>query len=166
MQLRASLALLVFGACNGDPAPKVDAAADAPLDAVADAPGPDTPRFCDTEDRDDDYVAGMSKVGANGYRFTLVSSTPPPARKGVYTWSVAVLDPASQPFDAATFTVVPLMPDHGHGTGPVTVTATGGGGYTLSGMDLFMTGYWTIRLGVRDAGSTELDFARFAFCVD
>lgn len=170
MQLKTTFVLAVLaivGGCGDESTKTADAAIDVMVvDVIPDAPEPDALRVCDLEERDDDYVAGMSKVGANGYRFTLVTSTPAPAGKGVYTWEVQVHDPASQPFDAPMLTVFPFMPDHHHGTSAATITPMTNGMYTISALDLFMTGYWTIRLGVRDVSSVELDFARFAFCVD
>lgn len=164
------LVAFALGACGGEPA-----VPDAP---VPDAPAPDVPppdaaidapMLCDSEPRDDTYVPGLTKIGAHGYRVVLESSTPGPPRRGNNDWVVQVLDPASAPRDGLVIEVVPYMPDHGHGTAvQAIVTALGGGRYRIAKVNLFMSGYWTIRLGLVDSamGPDELDDVTFAFCVN
>lgn len=158
---------MLVAACGDDPpvvqdASLVDAASDAAPDAemVIDAP-----RLCDSETRDDEYTAGMTRIGANGYTVALLDSVPLPARKGKYTWTIRVVDPAMTPATGFDVRVTPTMPDHGHGTSPSTITPGSDGTYTISQMDLFMTGLWNIRIAIRDA-SSELDFVAYKFCVD
>ena len=168
--IAAALAAMVgcsdHGEARIDAPPPVDGAPDAPPDAPIDA-RPDAPGLCDNETRDDDYIAGMSRTGVNGFGVVLVNSTPPPAAKGNYTWTVQVLDPAMSPRDGLTIAVFPFMPDHGHGTAvQAIVTPSGANGmYSISPINLFMTGLWSIRLGLRD-GNTELDAIVYWFCVD
>lgn len=170
MQLtkRCAIVLVVASACS-DSTPQVDASpADATTDTGFDAApdgGIEPPGICDAETRDDDYTPGMSRIGANGYTVILVDSSPPPGSSGNYTWQVRVLDPAQAPRDQLDLRVFPAMPDHGHGTSPATVAPSGGGIYTISAINLFMTGYWTIRLGLRE-NEAELDFVLYKFCVD
>ena len=114
VQLTTISWLALVAACGGaDPQTPPDATPDTAIDTPpADAP----PGFCADEDRDDDYVAGMVKVGANGYSVVLVTSEPAPDPKGNYDWNIRVLDPAMAPVDNLTIKVFPFMPDHGHGT--------------------------------------------------
>src|SRR5687767_2397748 len=69
---------------------------------------------CDLEDRDDEFLAGMAKVGAGGTTFTLTSATPSPPGRDDNTWVIDIAT-ASGPFTGAV-EVVPFMPDHRHGT--------------------------------------------------
>ncbi|MDX2091203.1 MAG: hypothetical protein SFX73_25315 [Kofleriaceae bacterium] len=145
----------------------IDADIDAPIDAVSADARPDAPSVCDTEDRDDDYVPGMQKAGSNGYRVTLISSTPPIGMRGTYAWSVRVEDATPAPRDGLALTVFPFMPDHGHGSSAVTITPMGSDGvYQVADLSLFMAGYWTVRIAAREAaGMPELDAVTFRFCV-
>lgn len=149
-------------AASLDAAPPVaDAAPDAAVDAA-------TSTYCLTEDRDDDYAPGMSKVGEAGYTVVLVSSDPGPPDKGNNAWVVQALDPEGAAVDDLDIDVFSFMPDHGHGT-PVTpvITPQGGDGqYAIDPINLYMTGLWTVRLALEDADANELDRVVFAFCVD
>lgn len=167
MQLTFVLALLVLsGACGDDASTPLDAAvSDAAVDVAVDAFVVDGPGLCDNEQRDDEYAAGMTRIGANGYTVVLATSTPLPGAKGNYVWNVQVLDPSMAPANGLDVRVTPFMPDHGHGTSAPTITAGADGVYTIAQMDLFMTGFWTIRFSLRDTTS-ELDFVVFKFCVD
>jgi len=164
----ATVALAVaIGACRQAEQPGDAAQADAlRSDAAVDAIPIDAPKFCDSETRDDTYAAGLTKVGANGYSIVLVSSTPAPPQKGNNAWVVQVLHPA--PVDGLHLRVVPFMPDHGHGTAVVPViTPAANGTYNVSPVNLFMTGFWSVRIDLLDAANqdTELDHAAFLFCV-
>jgi YtkA-like len=58
------------------------------------------------------------------------------------------------PVDGLAITVVPWMPDMGHGASVTpTVTATGGGRYVVSDVELFMPGKWELRTTI--AGPAE-----------
>ena len=170
MQLNTISLMLVMalvGCEDAGPAATDAALADGAVDAaVADAPPLDAPMFCDSETRDDPYAPGMIKLGPNGYEFKLVTSTPGPPRKGNNTWVVQISHPA--PVDGLALTVVPFMPDHGHGTAVVPViTPAASGTYSIAPVNLFMTGLWSVRITARAAaGSAELDHADFLFCVN
>jgi hypothetical protein len=156
-------ALGALAACGkDDPQTPMDAAVDAePADA-----GVDAPSVCDNELRDEDYVPGMSKLGTNGYKVVLVTSTPVIRPKGDYVWDIQVLDPAMQPLDGATIKVGPSMPDHHHGAQKTAVVTPGTGGmYSLSPVNLWMKGYWTVLIKIEDNAATELDAVTFKFCV-
>lgn len=134
-----------------------------------DADAPDAkPSLCDTETRDDDYVAGMLKVGDNGYTVSLVSSDPGPPDMGDNTWMVKVLAPGGAPMDAVELDALPLMPDHGHGSSmtPIVTPSGADGLYEIAPVHLQMSGYWTIRIKIVDPVSAEeLDRVTYGFCV-
>ena len=116
----------------------------------------------------DEYIAGMEKVSTDGhFRVALVESTPIPQDLTLYTWVLEVRDADGQPIDGASVVAEPTMPDHGHGTFPITtpgVAADGVGRFTLTDMDLFMAGVWQIELRIT-AGDVS-DTAFFHFVLD
>ncbi|MCX5741378.1 MAG: FixH family protein [Proteobacteria bacterium] len=173
MQLSHALlafTLAITPACKGDASPTTDAAVavDTPvaIDAMIDGATIDGPKFCDSETRDDVYVPGMIKVGDNGYAFELVSSTPGPPPKGNSAWVVRIRHP--DPIDNLALTIVPFMPDHGHGTSvQAVITPMANGTYGIAPVNLFMTGFWSVRIGIADQATpaTELDHVAFLWCV-
>jgi hypothetical protein len=120
---------------------------------------------CDKETRKDIYTAGLSKQG-NALSVKLVESTPAPPAKLMNAMKFQVLDGAGVPLDGATLTVVPFMPDHGHGTAAVpVVTAKGNGTYEVSNIYLVMAGLWKITVSVQLPGAAPQEIP-FQFCVD
>ena len=116
----------------------------------------------------DEYLAGMEKASTDGhFRIALIESTPIPQDLTLYTWTIEVRDANGQPLDGATVVAEPTMPDHGHGTFPITtpgVAAEEVGRFTLTDMDLFMAGVWQIELRI-SAGELS-DTAFFHFVLD
>jgi hypothetical protein len=125
---------------------------------------PDTAAGCATDPRVQ-AVAG-SNAGSSGLTVTgagkslaisLVKLTPETVTKGVNDWTFELRDAAGRPLDGATITVVPYMPDHGHGASVApTVTALGSGRYDVANLSLPMPGVWeltfdaTVPSGVHD----------------
>jgi hypothetical protein len=120
---------------------------------------------CDLEDRDDEFLAGMQKVGAGGMTFTLVSATPSPPGRDDNTWVIDIATGAG-PF-AGEVTVVPFMPDHRHGT-PIEVIVTPEAGtpgrFNATPINLWMPSLWEITVRATPTGGTT-DSAVFRFCV-
>ena len=116
----------------------------------------------------DVYIAGMEQVGADGvFRVALIESSPIPQDLTLYTWLIEVRDADGNPVEGAAVVAEPTMPDHGHGTFPITtpgVAAEGVGRFTLSDMDLFMAGVWRVELRVSVGDLT--DTIRFHFALD
>jgi hypothetical protein len=116
----------------------------------------------------DTYLAGLEKVSTDGhFRVALVESTPIPQDLTFYTWTVEVRDAQGSVLDQASVVAEPTMPEHGHGTFPVTTpgVATGEiGRFTLTDMDLFMAGTWQIELRVTHSEVTDTVF--FYFTLD
>ncbi len=77
-----------------------------------------------------------------------------PPTRGEATIEYRVTGDDGKPRDGLTLTVVPWMPDMGHGASvaPV-VTAEGGGRYVVSGVEMFMPGRWEMRTTI--AGATQ-----------
>ena len=113
----------------------------------------------------DEYLAGMEKVTTDGhFRVALIESTPIPQDLTLYTWTIEVRSADGQPLDGATVVAEPTMPDHGHGTFPITtpgVAADGVGRFTLTDMDLFMAGVWQVELRISVGELSDTAFFHF-----
>jgi hypothetical protein len=121
---------------------------------------------CEAEQRDEQYLAGMQKVGPGGVQVTLVSATPAPPGRDDNTWEVELAQ-GGAPLVGATVAVRPFMPDHQHGTSVavvVTPDPTTAGRYELSPLNLWMPGLWEITIDVTPAGGTR-DSVVFRFCI-
>lgn len=121
---------------------------------------------CERDTRKDVYAAGLSKTGA-AMTVKLLDAQPAPLVKGTNTLVLQVLDGAGKPVDAATITIVPFMPDHGHGSAvaPIVTPAGADGKYNVSKVYLSMAGLWELRMNVQVPGSTPADVT-FSFCLD
>jgi hypothetical protein len=91
----------------------------------------------------------MTISGEEGLVLTVVEATPAPPRVGTNVFSLRLEDEAGEGLAGATLGVLPVMPDHGHGTPrrPV-VTDEGDGAYRVANVYLYMPGYWSIRMQV------------------
>lgn len=123
--------------------------------------------FCDDEDRATPYEPGMREDGRDELvSIVLLESDPAPPIKGDNRWTVRIEDAGGTPLSGLDVSVMPFMPDHGHGT-PISasVTELGEGRYQLDPVNLFMRGYWRVRI---DASSSDLgsDYAIFHICVE
>lgn len=131
--------------------------------APADA-GPAT--ACASDTRADTFAIGLKKATPGGISVSLVEASPAPPQKGDNFWALRITDPSGAPIDGADVSILPFMPDHGHGSAlKSTVTSTGSDGrYTVSRVYLPMAGYWEITITVSRGGAVEE--ARFGFCLD
>lgn len=123
---------------------------------------------CSTETRAMPYRAGMQVASTTGtFTVKLLDSNPAPPVKGSDVWTIEVDDAAAAPVDALAISVTPWMPDHGHGTEPVTVTAEGLGKYGLDPLYLYMHGYWEIRLAIASGtgSSATIEDAVLPICI-
>ena len=133
--------------------------------AVADA-GLST-SSCETDARKDVYAVGLTKTTAGNIALKVMSNDPSPPERAVNDLVIEMLDPSGQPLDGATITVVPWMPDHGHGSSvKPTTTGMGGGVYDIKNIDYIMPGLWQLTMTVTPAGSTATQTAVFSFCID
>ena len=125
------------------------------------------PADCTAETRDDEFMIGLSKTGTTA-TVTLVAADPVPPILGDNSWTLAITDAGGEPItDAQITTVMPMMPDHGHGTSVAAeVTATDNPAeFVVSPVNLFMAGLWEITLDL-DLGDGATDQVVFAFCVE
>ena len=131
--------------------------------------GPDSaPNPCETEDRADAYLPGMSVSGDNGTVVVLRTSVPAPPAKGDNTWDVVVELPDGGDTSNLQLEVMPIMPDHGHGTAVTTIVEPGDdpGSYILDPVNLTMAGYWETTVSISDASGAPVDDVVFRFCVE
>jgi hypothetical protein len=142
---------------------------------------------CATETRDDEFSAGMSRVGDAGYEIVLTEALPAPPSRGDNAWKVRVLDASGAPVSDLAIGVTPCMVDHGHGT-PIsaeTTAAAEGGEFSASPVNLWMPGLWRVSVVLSDSVAPEasgalldcatglpegeaevVDTIEFAFCID
>ena len=121
---------------------------------------------CASEERDDEFSIGLTKMGALT-QASFVSADPAPPFKGDNTWILDISDLAGEPLEGVEIVVIPMMPDHGHGTpieALVAATETPGR-YEVTPVNLFMTGLWEITFELTLAGG-EQDSLMFGFCVE
>lgn len=118
---------------------------------------------CATDARVATYVDGIAMTTTSGtLNFQLVHSMPGPPARGTDTWTVRVTDGAGQPQTGLTFTALPFMPDHGHGTSvDPTVTGVGDGKYTVTPLYFFMPGVWRTTI----TSTTPAASAAIFFCI-
>ena len=123
---------------------------------------------CDEDTRDDEYVAGLEKIGlSNMLKATLDDASPAPPDVGNNVWTLTVVDNGNDtPLDGCTFDVTPWMPDHNHGTSPAPIAAPAGGAgeYEVSQLNLFMGGLWEVTLEATCTGMT--DTLVYTFCLE
>jgi hypothetical protein len=138
----------------------------AALGGCSDDPADDTSYNCAKETRDDDYVAGLAKVGDAGrYELRLMTAAPAPPARGDNSWVIQVSATATAtPVGGAALTVTPFMPDHAHGSGKTVVVTpeAAAGQYKLEPVNLWMPGLWEVTVQVTGAAP---DRAVFRFCL-
>lgn len=127
--------------------------------------GSDAGFDCETDTRDEPFVAGIEKTGPGGVTVRIQSSDPAPPARGDNAW-VLELEAAAAPLTGAAVEVVPFMPDHQHGS-PITVDVEPGataGEYDAAPVNLWMPGLWEIEVETTPAGGNA-DLVVFRFCV-
>ncbi len=120
---------------------------------------------CKNDPRVDPTYIGTRKLGAQGLmRFTLQAADPALVVRGANAWTMALSDPNGTPLSAASWTVIPTMPDHGHGTAAVPQAQAQGDATVLSPLYFFMAGVWQTKVTASVGGQT--DSALFWTCVE
>lgn len=128
--------------------------------------GSSTTSACAADTRKDVYTAGLAKQTASAMSVKVVSATPAPPAKLTNELSLQLLDAGGQPVDGATLSVVPFMPDHGHGSAiKPAVTPKGGGMYDVTNLYYPMPGLWRVTVTVQMPNVAAQDVA-FSFCID
>jgi hypothetical protein len=125
----------------------------------------DEPVNCAEEMRDEEFVAGMQKLGEDGkITFTLVQATPAPPARGDNTWTVQLTTAgAAAPVTGATMIVTPHMPDHTHAPVSDQGQAMPEAGKYSAPVNMWMPGLW--RTTIQATSGTDSDKAVFVFCV-
>ena len=97
--------------------------------------------------------------------FTLSQANPAPPAVGINTWTLRVANSSGQPVPNLPLSVLPFMPDHGHGTSvQAQVTANPDSSYSVTPLYFFMPGVWRITFSTTpDAGLNSSGV--FFFCV-
>jgi hypothetical protein len=178
--LLVSLAMVLNGCTDDQPGPtalldggidsfNVDSFnIDAATDAVPTAPtGSPAPVSDPADARAVLYRPGIRILGNSGlFAFTLTKAEPPPPTKGDSTWTLFITDAQGNGLSNLMVSVVPRMPDHGHGSGVKTtvVPDANTGGYVASPVRLFMAGYWATTITATTPDGLT-DTARFGFLV-
>ena len=118
---------------------------------------------CSSDPRVFTYTPGMTVASASkALTFALLQSNPGPPAKGNDTWTIKVTDASSQPQANLNISVLPFMPDHGHGTSVnASITNNHDGTYTVAPLYFFMPGVWRTTFTT----ASPADSAVFFFCV-
>lgn len=125
-----------------------------------------TPSACAQDTRKDVYTAGLSKKTAGALSVKIMEATPAPPAKLTNAMTFQVLDGAGLPVDGASVSVVPFMPDHGHGSAvKPSVTPKGGGVYAVANLYYPMPGLWRVTVTIQVPNAAPQDVA-FSFCID
>jgi hypothetical protein len=166
--LGAASLLLVAG-CSSSSGPANDSAMDSSVG-------------CGTEGQT--YAANMLEPGTLGkYTFTLVDANPAPPSGGLNQWTVKITGATgTDPSPSATqLFACPFMPRMGHASDQTPqFAANADGTFTVSDIDLFMPGLWTVTFSVLSAPPAQgqqieclstpptsaLDTGTFSFCTD
>jgi hypothetical protein len=117
------------------------------------------------DSRSQTYAPGIQVTGASGiYSFAIASSQPSPPVSGTDVLVVKVLDASGQPVAGATLSAVtPSMPHMVHGTSTPTIASNADGSFTVSGVYLFMPGFWEIDMTAQSG--SQKDTGSFFFCI-
>jgi YtkA-like len=122
---------------------------------------------CSTDPRVSQYAPNLTAKSQSGaLTYILLSSDPAPPAAENNTWSMKITNDAGVAQPNVTATVVPFMPDMGHGTSIVpSMTSNGDGTYSVTPLYLFMAGIWSITFTTTPA-SGPTDSAAFFFCIE
>lgn len=169
VSLRPLVALVLCVACEAkDDGGAADSGVTEAASSGDESPttGPAGGQDCSDESRDDEYMLGLERSGAQ-VTVRFVDAMPAPPARFDNTWIIEVLDGTGTPLDDVALEVEPYMPDHMHGTSIATkVTAMEEPGQLeLDPVNLFMPGLWEVRLRFTMADEST-DEVVFRFCVD
>jgi YtkA-like len=132
--------------------------------------GTEQQSLCATEPGVESYQAGLTATSADGaLKVTLMDAAPsPPEKVNDNTWTVTITSGgAPVTSTGATITLLPWMPQHGHGSSvvPQIMPMSTPGMYQVTVLDFFMAGIWTNTFTVTPT-SGPVETAVFTFCID
>jgi hypothetical protein len=112
-------------------------------------------------------LTGSALEGPDGLLLTVTERQPATPTVGDQKWTVEITEGGSPLVGAADrITVIPFMPDHGHGTAVgVKIDEVADGRYVFSPINLRMPGYWDVRVRLA-AGDAGIDTVTFGVCVE
>jgi hypothetical protein len=125
-------------------------------------PGDDEHYDCAQEPRGETFTVGLEKVSPGGVHVRIMQSVPAPPARGDNVLTIQLADSGGAPMAGANLSLVPFMPDHGHGTpvdAVVTESTTVVGQYEVAPVNLWMPGLWQLLVNV---GSEQVIYA---FCI-
>jgi YtkA-like len=120
---------------------------------------------CQNDPRVATYASGLTVSSTSGsHKYVLLSSDPAPPARGTDTWKIHITDAQGTALSGLAASVVPFMPDHGHGSSVnASVTANSDGTYTVAPLYFFMPGVWRVEFAVPP--NQLSDVGDFFFCV-
>lgn len=124
--------------------------------------------LCAAQDEVEAYQPGMVAHAELGLLdVVLVESMPDPPAQGYNAWTLLVREVATcAPVPGLVLDAVPFMPTHGHGSPTVPViTDLGDGTYGVDPLNLFMDGYWRVRITISSEALGD-DRAAFHLCIE
>jgi hypothetical protein len=101
----------------------------------------------------------LATVTSDAAKLSVAVRTAPeqPPSRGVIAVEYRIAGEDAAPVEGLTLSVVPWMPDMGHGASITpTVTAQGGGRYVISDVELFMPGRWDLRTTISGAAEDSV----------
>jgi len=120
---------------------------------------------CQNDPRVMTYASGLTVTSTSGsHKYVLLTSDPAPPARGNDTWTIKITDAQGNALSGLSASVLPFMPDHGHGTSVnASITANSDGTYTVTPLYFFMPGVWRISFSVPP--TQQSDVGNFFFCV-
>ena len=111
------------------------------------------------------YASGLTVTSTSGsHKYVLLTSDPAPPARGNDTWTIKITDAQGNALSGLSASVLPFMPDHGHGTSVnASITPNSDGTYTVTPLYFFMPGVWRISFSVPP--NQMSDVGNFYFCV-
>jgi hypothetical protein len=156
------LSLIALAGCSGK------SGASKSLDLEMAAGGASALVSCTADPRVTPYREGVSARGTH-VTVALETAAPEPPGLGENVWQVRLTDENDDPFADATIAVSARMPDHRHSSPkrPQATPTDEEGRSTLSDLDLFMAGVWSVQLEITPPGeTTPVETVEFTFCVE
>lgn len=125
-----------------------------------------TSNVCGDETRSQTYVEGVAAVSDSDYIVQLMSADPAPPNVNENLWTLHITDVNDADAMGCTATLIPFMPDHGHGSSatPGWTEHTDQDGYYDTDLLFIMPGYWEVPVSL-DCGG-DLSEHIFGFCAE
>jgi hypothetical protein len=126
------------------------------------------PELCNAGPHPETYTLGLSATSTDKkIKVSFVDANPAPPEKGLNSWTIQVTDAQGKPVSGANISLVPFMPEHGHGSSitPQIMPMSQAGQYLVTLIDLFMPGVWQNTFTITPPSGTP-ETVVFNFCID